>query len=417
MMSMLVRKNPEWLSGLLKQNSFTHESYYKEIRHNHKPHGICALAYLGFSEERTRSYINELNKHIPELKADKPFTERALIDYVKSVKLIDYRGKNNGFYAMKEKYEDLLKNKYNGDVIKMIKDVAPAIIDGPLYSAFHGIISIAYGYLGNSPETMLEGLIFMDQQYSPMLSDQPDHHKRKDLSNFGRGKTNILDIFQKLHDNKELVKELKEEEEKDKEFRVDTHMAGVYGWPAPKYHGEYFLDMADDIQFPEWFDPEKEDLDQLFRVVDWFGDNAVVVYVKAETKNDFFLLHGITGSWSYRQICHLFDYKTALRGLRALVAGLLAVYMTQQAPALSRSPEEFFEGEVNQAKWDAFMKELLEDETNYEMHALKVIQCCYEFWLKRPEMGNYYYAAAVIAKRYFFSFGDEVTFPNNDLSA
>ena len=38
----------------------------------------------------------------------------------------------------------------------------------------------------------------------------------------------------------------------------------VLGWSGPKYHGEYFLDLADDLKFPDWFDPEKEDMDQVY---------------------------------------------------------------------------------------------------------------------------------------------------------
>ena len=46
-------------------------------------------------------------------------------------------------------------------------------------------------------------------------------------------------------------------------FRKDTHMDYVVGWSGPKYHGEYFLDLADDLQFPEWFDPKQEDINQV----------------------------------------------------------------------------------------------------------------------------------------------------------
>ena len=53
----------------------------------------------------------------------------------------------------------------------------PAIIDGPLYAAFHGVISIVYGMIGKSDKVMLEGLIFMDEQYSPMMLDQHDNPK------------------------------------------------------------------------------------------------------------------------------------------------------------------------------------------------------------------------------------------------
>ena len=53
----------------------------------------------------------------------------------------------------------------------------PAIIDGPLYGAFHGIISVAYGIFRKSDKVLLEGLLFMDIHYSPMMWDQYDNPK------------------------------------------------------------------------------------------------------------------------------------------------------------------------------------------------------------------------------------------------
>ncbi len=52
--------------------------------------------------------------------------------------------------------------------------------------------------------------------------------------------------------------------------------------------------MTDELQLPEWFDPDAPDAAQAARLMAWCLDTAVVLFVRAETVNEFFLLHGIT---------------------------------------------------------------------------------------------------------------------------
>ena len=60
-------------------------------------------------------------------------------------------------------------------------------------------------------------------------------------------------------------------------------------------NSELFVDLADDLKLPDWFDVNKRDRDLLMRLMDWLLDNAFVLFVKSEVINDFFILHGITG--------------------------------------------------------------------------------------------------------------------------
>ena len=60
-------------------------------------------------------------------------------------------------------------------------------------------------------------------------------------------------------------------------------------------NSEVFVDLADDLKLPDWFDVNKRDHDLLMRLMDWLLDNAFVLFVKSEVINDFFILHGITG--------------------------------------------------------------------------------------------------------------------------
>lgn len=82
----------------------------------------------------------------------------------------------------------------------------------------------------------------------------------------------------------------------------------------------------------------------------------------------------LSGSWSTRKVLSLLDFDSALLGVRATLASILMVYAEQGSPALSKKPEDFFQGEVNQAAWDSLNKEVVDNEDYYEYHIYKVGQ-------------------------------------------
>ena len=64
-------------------------------------------------------------------------------------------------------------------------------------------------------------------------------------------------------------------------------------------YGDWFLDWTDRVKLPEWFDPEKEDINQAMKLLEWMLDMAAVLYVESDQVNDFFYLHGITGTGEF----------------------------------------------------------------------------------------------------------------------
>ena len=67
----------------------------------------------------------------------------------------------------------------------------------------------------------------------------------------------------------------------------------------------------------------------------------------------------------------LFDYDVALLALRNIISTMFIVYAMQHAPALKRKPEEFFNGDINEASWNNLIKTTLEGK-DYEAHVYKV---------------------------------------------
>ena len=123
----------------------------------------------------------------------------------------------------------------------------------------------------------MEGLTIAYQQYK-LVTSSTDPNKAKDLSKFGKGTTQLLDILKE-------VRQKRQDDWRSVNTIVDNH-------------GDWFLDLTDRVKLPEWFDAEKEDVGQAVKLLDWMLDMAAVLYVESEQVNDFFYLHGITGTSS-----------------------------------------------------------------------------------------------------------------------
>ena len=121
----------------------------------------------------------------------------------------------------------------------------------------------------------MEGVTLAFQEYKQVTSST-DPDKAKDLSKFGKGTTDLLDILKE-------IRQKKKDDWKDVNTLVNDY-------------GDWFLDWTDRVKLPEWFDPEKEDVGQAVKLLDWMLDMAAVLYVESDQVNDFFYLHGITGT-------------------------------------------------------------------------------------------------------------------------
>ena len=61
------------------------------------------------------------------------------------------------------------------------------------------------------------------------------------------------------------------------------------------YFGDRFLDLTDSIKLPDFFDSNKNDVEQAVKIIEWLQEMVTLFYVKSSIQNHFFLLHGITG--------------------------------------------------------------------------------------------------------------------------
>ena len=116
------------------------------------------------------------------------------------------------------------------------------------------------------------------------MKSSTNSDKANDITKFGKGETDILDILRDIRENKK---------EEWKNAYSSMTIAEEYG--------DLFLDYADSVKLPDWFDAEKEDVGQVVKLMEWFRDMAAVVYVQADFVNDFYLLHGVTGKSTFQK--------------------------------------------------------------------------------------------------------------------
>ena len=79
-----------------------------------------------------------------------------------------------------------------------------------------------------------------------------------------------------------------------------------------------------------------------------------------------------SAGWVSKHVLPLFDYDTAFLALRGHIAAYLGVYLTQDAPALTKKPECYTKHEPTQKSWDELIKSTVYAGKEYEMHVYKV---------------------------------------------
>ena len=106
--------------------------------------------------------------------------------------------------------------------------------------------------------------------------------RAKDISRFGTGTIDILDIVAE-------VRTMRREGDKNPDAWKNVEVIA-------KNFPDEFIEFTDRIKLPDFFDPKKEDMEQVVKLGDWILEICGVLYTATEKPNDFFLLHGVTGT-------------------------------------------------------------------------------------------------------------------------
>ena len=296
------------------------------------------------------------------------------------------KGKRISYYRLLKHFQDLLQNKYK-NIDALIAAEFPKYSLSLGCSALHGTIHLGYGYSMRNERTVCEALAYLHHSYCPLVHKKP----LLSASEFGKGSKDLLEILQCLRKDTEfhntMINEIKQEP-----WRSETQ---GYFQRRLNYliavHGDKLLSLLSDLKMDV---PKTEggeiDIKELGTMV---VDAAITVNAMTEPANDFFILHGVTCSWSLKQILPLLNNIQALESVEVFIIILMGTYVTQDCPQLKVALSE--PGKVDSKRWDDLIRRTLAMAA--DEHVYKLVQVIYDMWKLNPGMGNRYLHAAETA--------------------
>jgi len=111
-----------------------------------------------------------------------------------------------------------------------------------------------------------------------------------------------VDVANELRNNVELQEFVVSEKKKDEWQRITTSDFQRSLRILFLHRGDYMYELAQSVKLPD-VDPADKDAGR--RLGTWAVNTALTIYATASERNDFFLIHGVTGAWSLLQVCLL----------------------------------------------------------------------------------------------------------------
>jgi len=335
---------------------------------NHLAHGVIALHRLGVSGNRIEPWIEwyadgkleSAEDHQDPDDDDVPDVDKLL-------------GKRTRYYTLLQHYTNKYEKECNQSLDQLISTYFPKLYPGMFASLLHGLIHMGYGYSVGDKQTVLEGLAYLHHSYVPLNSrDAAIEYQNQ---NWGQGSHSPLEVVSMVTNDPVITsivtgKEYLELNDKVFQSRVIMMMQKA---------GKELLSYTYKLKCPEWYEPDQLDMAQIVKLNNWIIDVAITVYVSSEPRNDFMLLHGVTGAWSLSKLIPLMkDPQEASKALQLYLCLVFAVYVADNTPPLA-VPESVNEAsEVSQSTWHEIVREATAEDR--DEHVYKLIQVCYDRW-------------------------------------
>ena len=328
---------------------------------NHIAHGLIALSRLGASEARLDRFVQWYQSRL-----EKP-TAREKEEILTPENILSLRGKETSFYAILHLYKQLLDNKYFS-LDKMINEEFPKLSTGIAGAAFHGAIQLGYGYAVKHERTVIEGLAYLHFSYRPIVP-------KRNISwytEFGKGDTEILSVFESIRNDKSLKSAMSEGARRPPRNSKTTSDFQLRNDFLLSEKADVLIDYAKSVKLPDnvfengIIDPAK----LANQILEW----AVTVFTLSEYQNEFFLLHGVTCSWSLYQLLPVLNRDDAIRMLAELFVGIETTYLSVNTPKLSIKPETDLK--ITPDAWNAVIEKAI--KIDRDEHVYKLVQVCYD---------------------------------------
>ena len=342
---------------------------YEGFLSNHVSQGIVALARLRASKERVDQFVTWYRKRL-EKPEDNP-EEVALPDN-QSEENFDYEsilGKRVAYFPLLKHYKKDFEGESQGSMEIFISRHMTRMFDGMSGSALHALIQAGYGYNAKCPEIVIEGIAYLHHSYSrfPIPVD----------STFGQGTTDILDVLVEIGKDEKLKSFDLNDKEQTKYLPPNWRPGNFQKKLAILAYSRsnQLVSYVDKIQLPKWFKISEVSFSDVMKLCDWVIDNAITVYTASERRNDFFLLHGVTGAWSLKQALSAMeevDLKILISCIQEFVYVLFSVYVVEQTPKMVTS---YLTDPVKES-WEEIIRNAINSEK--DEHVYKMTQVCYE---------------------------------------
>lgn len=344
----------EYLSACSTSSYFIE---YGGFLSNHLSHGVIALHRLNVPASRIEQFVKW---YIPRL-------EHPLSDVNDNRPVEKIRGDRVSYYKILDHYEDLLKKKY-GSIDSLLKEEYPKVSPGLGGSALHGTIHMGFSYSVGCARGILEGLAYTYHSFRPPVLKMSQLFPNE----FGSGNKDITSVLAEMRANKDLLNALEtgRHQERWTSLNIGSFQPGVCYLMAE--HGNELMDYTYAVKIDSDLRSEDGTIDPCKlarRIVYW----VISVYASSENRNDFFLLHGVTCSWSILQFIHVLDKHDAIDVLRDLITVILCVYMVQGAPSLNIPIQA---KHVSRSDWESLVKKTI--NIDRDEHCYKLVQVCQE---------------------------------------
>jgi len=389
--------NKKQLLQILKDNST--DKYFIEYHgflSNHLAHGVIALFRLGASYERIQQWIKWYVTKLENATDHPDPTDDGERD------VGNLLGQRTHFYTLFKHYKTLYEGECNKSLDQLISTSFPKLYPGMFASLLHGLIHTGYGYATDDTQTVLEGLAYLHHSFVPTnVNDTAAKYQHQHWGQGSHSPLEVIDMMTKDPEISSMVRSKAYLELNKKIFQARVIM-------LLQEAGQPLLSYTYKLKCPDWYNPGALDMIQIIKLNNWIIDVAISVYASSEPKNDFMLLHGVTGAWSLCKLISLMkDPQEASKALQLYLCLVFAVYVADNTPPLNAPDFSGNASEVSQSTWDGIIKEAIEEDR--DEHVYKLIQVCYERWEETgrdASSAQLYVAASKDSVRYPLAFPD-----------
>lgn len=362
-------------------------------------HALIALAKLGGDIPRLERFVHWYSKRLGLGYLEDSPQKRRRSSSVNTLQLEQLKGARTNFNSIRNFYTDLLVNKYNWDFTVAAKEELPVLVMGLCSAAFHALIQLGYGLSEAHPLIVSEGFAYIHYAYRPLVTNSGSLRltltrdtQRIDFA----AVRNILEAT--------LSDPILRRFATDREFRaaIKAKYPGIGAFQPLVIelfagHGDILYEYAKRILIPVHSSDTQQSLEE---VCDFFLAITINLLALCYRKNDFFLLHAVTGAWALREVlrcvvtfdlpCDLAhtDTHTELPQLIhdagvVFLCGLVATYISQGAPTFL---DEACTISDSAHDWGSLISSLLEKDE--EEHVFKLVAVCFELYSALQEAVN-----------------------------